>query len=221
MHITTSVGLLGSVAVFLALALVGLSTQDAQIIRAVYLGMQLVARLVIVPLAFAALLIGIVQSLGTPWGLFRHYWVLLKLLLTALATIILLMKLDLIVYAARMAAETVLRQADLHAAGLQLAVHAAGGLVVLLVPAMLSVYKPMGLTPYARRGQSVQCAPLQQRHGPPQRSARAADRSANASPFGGSIVVTLSQGRLLQLFLAVLVAHLFVLHLFGVLAGGH
>src|SRR5882757_7628158 len=85
-HVTASVGLLGSIAAFLALAIVGVTSRDAQMVRAVYPAMELVARFVIVPLAFAALFTGLIQSLGTPWGLFRHYWVLLKLLITVFAT---------------------------------------------------------------------------------------------------------------------------------------
>lgn len=84
-HVSCSVGLLGSIAAFLALALARLNAQDAHIVRAAYLAMDLTARSVIVPLAFAALLTGLIQSLGTPWGLFRHYWVVAKLLITAFA----------------------------------------------------------------------------------------------------------------------------------------
>src|SRR5207249_5709116 len=130
-HITFSVGWLGAVAAFLALAIAGLTSHDVQRVRAAYLAMELTAWFVIVPLAFASLLTGIVQSLGTAWGLFRHYWVLAKLLLTVFVTIVLLIKLELISYAARLAAETILSRADLRAAGIELAVHAAGGLVVL------------------------------------------------------------------------------------------
>jgi hypothetical protein len=150
-HLTSSVGLLGSIAAFLALAVAGLISRDAQVVRAAYLAMELIARFVIVPLAFASLLTGLIQSLGTPWGLFRHYWVVVKLLLTVFATSVLLVKMELIGYAARLAAETTLSRGDLRAAGIQLAVHAAGGLLVLLVPAVLSVYKPPGLTRYGRR----------------------------------------------------------------------
>ena len=54
------------------------------------------------------------------------------------------------------AAETILSRADLGAARIQLVVHAAGGLLVLLVPAILSVYKPAGMTWYGRRKQHEQ-----------------------------------------------------------------
>jgi hypothetical protein len=153
-HVTSSVGLLGSIAAFLALAVAGLTSQDARTVRAAYLAMELIARFVIVPLAFASLLTGLIQSLGTPWGLFRHYWVLVKLLLTVFAAVVLLVKMELIGYAARLAAE--LSPADLRVAGIQLVVHAAGGLVVLVVPAVLSVYKPPGVTRYGRREQHQQ-----------------------------------------------------------------
>ena len=152
-HITSSVGLLGVIAGFLALAVAGLTSEDARTVRAAYLAMELTARFVIVPLAFASLLIGIVQSLGTKWGLFRHYWVVAKLLLTILATIILLLQMPLIGYIAGVAAETTLSSTDLFEAGISLVVHAGGGLLVLLVPATLSVYKPRGMTQYGRRKQ--------------------------------------------------------------------
>lgn len=152
-HVISSVGLLGSIAAFLALAIAGLTVEDEQMVRAAYLAMEVIARFVIVPLAFAALLSGLVQSLGTPWGLFRHYWVVVKFMLTVFATAILLIKLELIGYAARLAAATVFSPDDLRAAGIQLVVHAAGGLLVLLIPAALSVYKPQGMTRYGWRKQ--------------------------------------------------------------------
>jgi hypothetical protein len=152
-HITVSVGWLGAVAAFLALAIAGLTSRDAQTVRTSYAAMELTSRFVIVPLAVGALVTGIVESLGTRWGLFRHYWVLAKLLLTTFATIVLLAKMPLIGYAARRASETTSFTGDLRTAGTQLAVHAVGGLLVLLVITALSVYKPWGLTAYGRRKQ--------------------------------------------------------------------
>lgn len=48
-HVTSSVGWLGAVAVFLALAIAGLTSKDAQMVRAAYLAMELTTRFVIVP----------------------------------------------------------------------------------------------------------------------------------------------------------------------------
>jgi hypothetical protein len=150
-HVIASVGLLGAIAAFLALSSAGLAGHDPQTARAVYPAMALIARRVVMPLTLAALATGLIQSLGTAWGLFRHYWVLIKLLMTLFATAVLLVKLDLIDQAARLASETILPRADLRVIGIQLLVHAAGGLLVLLVPAVLSIYKPQGLTRYGTR----------------------------------------------------------------------
>jgi hypothetical protein len=150
-HVTSSVGWLGAVACFLALAVTGLASRDGQLVRASYLAMDVTARFVIVPLAIAALVTGLVQALGTPWGLFRHYWVLIKFLVTIVATVVLLQQLEPISYLAGVAEETSLSSTDLRPARTSLVVHAGGGLLVLLVPTTLSVYKPRGLTRYGRR----------------------------------------------------------------------
>lgn len=152
-HVVSSVGLVGSIAAFLALAVAGLISVDVQLVRAAYPAMDLIARIVIVPLALASLLTGLIQSLGTPWGLVRYWWILIKIPLTAFATVVLLVKMELIGYAARLAEEPALSGAGLRAVGSQLVVHAAGGLFVLLVPTVLSVYKPPGLTRYGARKQ--------------------------------------------------------------------
>src|SRR5215212_10054849 len=90
-HVTSSVGWLGAVAGFLALAIAGLTSQDAQTVRAAYLAMELIGWFVLVPLSLVSLLTGLVQALGTAWGLFRHYWILVKLLINVFAAIILLL----------------------------------------------------------------------------------------------------------------------------------
>ena len=155
-HVACSVGSLGAIAGFLALAIVGLTNQDAPIVRAAYLAMDLTAWFVIVPMVLAALLTGLVQALGTTWGLFRHYWVLVKLLLTVLVGVVLLLQLELIGYLADVAAETTLLDADLRALRTSPVLHAAGGLLVLLVPLVLSLYKPRGMTRYGWRKQHEQ-----------------------------------------------------------------
>ncbi len=93
-HITFSVGWLGAVAAFLILAIAGLSSQNDKTMRAAYVAMDLIGWFVIVPCSLITLVIGIVQSLGTKWGLLRHYWVLIKFLLTVGATVLLLLHMN-------------------------------------------------------------------------------------------------------------------------------
>ncbi len=160
-HVTSSVGWLGAVAAFLALAVAGLTSQDTQMVRGAYLAMDLTYRYVIVPLCFASLLTGVVSSLGTRWGLFRHWWVLMKLLLTIPATILLLVHTQPVSYLAGVAAETTLSSADLSRLRIDLVAYASAALLVLLVAMALSVYKPQGRTPYGWRKQRDQREPSQ------------------------------------------------------------
>ncbi|MDP9363689.1 MAG: DUF2269 domain-containing protein [Chloroflexota bacterium] len=152
-HITSSVGWIGAVVAYLALGVSAATSRDAQAVRAAWIAMELTGWFAIVPLALAALLTGLVMSLGTPWGLFRHYWVLITLVLTILSTVVLLLHMPAVSHLADAA-----RAAD----GAELAglggdlFHAGIGLLVLLVITGLNVYKPRGLTPYGRRGQYAQ-----------------------------------------------------------------
>ena len=153
LHVTTSVGWLGAVAAFLVLAVVGLRSADAQMVRASYLAMERLGSWVIVPASLASVLIGTVQALGTPWGLVRHYWVAIKFVLTVLAALVLLLHMGPIEYMGNLAAAGGLTGVDHREIRLQLVVDAAAALVVLLVTTTLSVYKPRGLTPFGVREQ--------------------------------------------------------------------
>lgn len=152
-HVTSSVGWLGAVAAFLALAIAGLASQDAQLVLASYLAMELTGWLVIVPLSVASLLSGLVQSLGTTWGLFRHYWVVAKLLITVLATIVLLVHMQPIGHIADAVRAATLARGELGGLRVQLVADAGAALVVLLIATTLSVFKPRGLTAYGQRVQ--------------------------------------------------------------------
>jgi hypothetical protein len=102
-HITSSVGWLGAVVAYLTLGIPAETSQDVQTICAAWIAMDLVGWFAIVPLALASLLTGLVQSLGTPWGLFRHYWVVITLVLTSFAVVILLLHMPTVSSLANMA----------------------------------------------------------------------------------------------------------------------
>lgn len=152
-HVTFTVGWLGAVAGFVALAIIGLTSQDAQTVRAMYLAMEPIARFVIVPLSFAPLLTGPILSLGTPWGLFRHYWILAKLLITVLCTLIMQAHMPPIINLASAATKMTLFSADLHRMQIQMVVASVAALLALLAATALAVYKPRGMTPYGWRKQ--------------------------------------------------------------------
>jgi hypothetical protein len=149
-HVTASVGWIGAVVAYLALGVSAVTSQDAQTVRAAWIAMELTGWFAIVPLALAALLTGLIMSLGTAWGLFRHYWVLITLVLTILATTVLLLHMPTVSALTDVAREA--DAADLAGLGGDL-FHPGVGLLVLLVITVLYMYKPRGVTPYGWRKQ--------------------------------------------------------------------
>jgi hypothetical protein len=150
-HVMVSVGWIGALAGFLVLAIVGVVSEDALTVRSCYLAMDLVNRFVIVPAALLALGTGIIQAMGTPWGLLRHYWVVLKLVIIAAATVLLLGKTGAISEIARISAENALASSDLRGLRFSIFGHAVGGLAVLVWTLTLGMYKPRALTPLGQR----------------------------------------------------------------------
>jgi hypothetical protein len=146
-HLTVSVGWVGAAAAYLALDVVAATSRDEQALRAAFIGMDLVAGSVIVPLAVATLLTGIVMSLGTRWGLFRHWWVVISLALTAFAATVLVLETQTISTMAAVAADPSNSGDDLRGLGNTL-VHSIGGIIVLIAILVMNVVKPRGLTRY-------------------------------------------------------------------------
>lgn len=200
LHVISSVGWLGAVVAFLVLSVTGVRSHTPETVRAVYVAMNVIGLLVIVPLSIASLLTGIVQGLGTPWGLFRYYWVVAKLALTIAATALLMLHQFI---AVATAAEKVMLPApgslpDVGPLATQLVFDAGLAIVVLLVTTTLSVFKPWGrireLVPMPlATGGNIQVGPSQ-------------------TPAGARVLILL-----VGLFLAGVV----VFHLAGGTAGHH
>jgi hypothetical protein len=144
-HVGTSVGWMGAVAAFVAVACLGLTlTPDAVEASGVYWALDFMLTVIIVPLALLSLLSGVLQAIGTPWGLFRHYWVLLKLMLTVGATLVLLLHTGAADRAATLAHTASHQLVPLQ---MQLLVDSVAGLAVLIVIAVLGWAKPKGELP--------------------------------------------------------------------------
>ncbi|GAD83381.1 DUF2269 domain-containing protein [Nocardia asteroides NBRC 15531] len=145
-HVSVSVGWLGAVLAFLALAVVGVTSSDVQLVRAIDLVARPLAWWVLVPLSVGSLVTGIVQSLGTSWGLIRHYWVLFKLVLNVVATAILILYTRTVDHYAAVAARPDSTLLELRPP--TFVVHGAAAAMVLAGAMILAVFKPRGLTPY-------------------------------------------------------------------------
>jgi hypothetical protein len=191
-HVLSSVGWLGAVAAFFALTITALTTTTTAMMQASYLAMNIIGESVLVPLSLAALASGVIQSLGTPWGLFRHYWVAVKFVLTVVAAALLVLHQFM---AVSVVAQRVLDAGavvpDVGGLGVKLARDAAGGLLLLLAATVLLVYKPWGRI---RREQVL------------------ASRGAS---LGTGRLAGLRGGNVLLIVVAILLTLIVVLHLTG------
>ncbi len=149
-HLTVAVGWIGAAAAYLALGVTAANSEDPGTVRGAWIAMELIGWFVIVPLAGASVITGLVMALGTRWGLFRHYWVLFSFALTIFATVILLLHMPKVSSEADVARTA--DSAHLDRLGGDVP-HPAIGLVLLLVILVLNIYKPRGLTGYGRRKQ--------------------------------------------------------------------
>jgi hypothetical protein len=201
-HVTFSVGWLGAVAAFLALSIAGLTSRDADVVRGAYLSMDLISRFVVIPMCFAALATGLLQALGTPWGLFRYYWILVKFGLAIFATIALLVhQFVAMAEAAKRvsgAAVETLFSADLAPLKTELVRAPSLAILLLLVVTTLGVYKPWGLTRYGRRKQ--------------QERRKVQQQAGNETPLGVKIFFAVIGGLVLVFVVLHLTGHGFGSH---------
>lgn len=155
LHVVISVGWLGLDIALLTLGITGLTTGSPEILRASYLAMDVFADVLIIPISVGALLSGVVLSLGTHWGLLRHYWVALKFLLTSAALTASILSLRPGIEEAAASVTGVptgaLAGVDLGKVGIDLVVAPTVALALYTIMTVLSVYKPWGRTPYGRR----------------------------------------------------------------------
>ena len=155
-HVICSVGWLGAVICSLGLALAGLLSPDPGVVRASYLALDVVGWFVLVPLSIASLVTGVVQSLGTSWGLLRHYWVLMKLAMNLAAVVVLLLYTQTLGYLADLAASLPPAAGLSELRSSSPVFHSALAVILLVLATVLALYKPKGLTRYGQRKQRKQ-----------------------------------------------------------------
>jgi hypothetical protein len=80
-HVIVSAGWLGLVVAMLVLGVSAATTGEVTLATAAYGFLDRIGS-VIPAFAVATLLTGIVLSVATPWGLIRHYWIVVKIVLT-------------------------------------------------------------------------------------------------------------------------------------------
>lgn len=146
-HLTCSVGWIGAVVAYIALG-VAATVGDPETVRSAWPAMEIIGWYVLVPMAIGSWLTGLIMSLGSRWGLFRHYWVLFAFVLTTLATVILIAHMPDVSSVADAVQTADVNDLDQYGGDL---FHAVLALVLLLVIQVLNLYKPTGMTRYGWR----------------------------------------------------------------------
>lgn len=143
-HVTFSLGWFGAVAVFFVLAITALISTNTLSVRSAFIAMETSAWFVVVPFCIASLTTGILQALGTKWGLFKHYWIVVKLLITTGMTFLLLLHMQPISYLAGIAKDVSSENIQNSKELIDLITKSGAAMLVLIVIATISVYKPWG-----------------------------------------------------------------------------
>lgn len=129
----------------LVLAVLGSSSHNATTQRSAFVVLGPIANVLLVPLPLLALVTGVAIPLGTPWKLFRHYWVTVSLLLTTVAAAAVLFALRPRLLAASDRARFALDPGA--AVGMlrqQVIVASSIALLVLCAVTAINVYNPWG-----------------------------------------------------------------------------
>ncbi|MDV5145534.1 DUF2269 domain-containing protein [Streptomyces sp. SBC-4] len=145
LHVTVAVGWVGVEIAQLLLGLVGLTTDDPEVVRATRVVMEILGLELTVGIAWMTLLTGLLLAMATQWGLLKHYWIATKLVLTV----------ALMLDGHFLLQHWLREQADVGTAseslGLQLVISMSVALVLLVAATALSVHKPWGRTRRGRR----------------------------------------------------------------------
>ncbi|MFG2000774.1 hypothetical protein ACGFNU_16680 [Spirillospora sp. NPDC048911] len=146
LHLIVSITWLGLDIGLLTLTITGLATEDPQTLRAAYISMRLFGDLLLIPAGLLTLLTGLVLSLGTHWGVTRHWWVLAKVVLTLTAVTLTIFSLRPGLHEAAEAAIAT----PLDDGGPDSLAPPIVSLTMYVTMVVLSVFRPWSRTPWAR-----------------------------------------------------------------------
>ncbi len=149
-HVASSGSWLGVGMVMAVLGVTGLVTGDLALRHHAYALMHILDLAIVIPLVLLSIITGLVVSFGTPWGLVRHWWVLVKFAIAL--GIVTFASLRENYWVRGLAEATAVDPgATLGNLDLYLVVFFILGALGLWMAVVLSVYKPWGKTWWGRR----------------------------------------------------------------------
>lgn len=155
LHVGISVGWLGLSLAMTTLAIAAATADDHVIRHGAYELMHVFDLAIVIPSALAAILSGLVVSLGTPWGLIRHWWVLLKFVIAVSLPVIATVESTWIEQLENRTQDPAAEPGGL---GLTLVICMILFVVLLWTAVTLSIFKTGGRTRWGRAGQARRSA---------------------------------------------------------------
>jgi hypothetical protein len=157
LHVGSSVGWLGAAIAMTVLLVAGLVTGNPALRHSAFTFMHVYDLAVMIPLGYLALITGVLLSVGTNWGLLKHWWIVVKLVLTVAVLVF------AGVFTSGWVLEAVARtaedpMADLGTLAVQLVANVVAFNVVFWTNTTVSVFKPWGLTPRGQHKLAQQAA---------------------------------------------------------------
>lgn len=148
-HVVLSLGWMGAGAANLVLAITARRTHDSALRRSCYKLIDVIDFALVIPLAFGALVSGVVISLATKWRLLRHWWVLIKLVVTV--AVIVFSTFGVGVWVEQSIAATAESRAGMSPVAVELVVGASANIAAFLFMTWVSITKPWSRTPWSLR----------------------------------------------------------------------
>ncbi|SFO90547.1 hypothetical protein SAMN04489713_110197 [Actinomadura madurae] len=147
LHVGVSVGWLGLALAMTTLAITGATADDHAVRHGSYELMHVFDLTIVIPSVVLAVVTGLVVSLGTPWGLVKHRWVLLKFVISLVIPVIATVQSGWIEELQHRTADPA---ADPGGTGLVLVLCMLLYAALLWTAVVLSVFKPGGKTRWGR-----------------------------------------------------------------------
>jgi hypothetical protein len=153
LHIVLGIGWMGVDIALLVLLITARTTDDATLAVSGFNAIRMIVPVAVPPLSLGILATGLLLGLGTPWGLVRYWWVLIKLILSGVMTVLVFTSLvpevsSMAILAATTGSADAVR-ASLGDLPTQLLFPPVVSFAMLGIATFLSIFKPWSRTPWS------------------------------------------------------------------------
>jgi hypothetical protein len=157
-HVISGIGWMGVDIALVVLLITARTTNDALLVISGLTAIRMIVPMVVPPLSLSILVTGLMLGLGSRWGLVRYWWVLVKLLMSIIMTVLVFVSLIpgvnsiTIRFTPDMSAEAV--RAGLGTLPTMLLFPPVVSFLMLGFATVLSIFKPWPYTPWSRESSS-------------------------------------------------------------------